>query len=189
MMCLIIRAVKRLKLIFWEDKHMSKLKLEAPWYTYQKKVKALFCGDPAISVGEVAENENGDTAYYFDIEVRDHEKFIALDRVMPKKVTFGNVTMAIILYDEANAAADDDALALYKTIFNGNPNVDSVQAAYDHTGTRHGFVLFKPEVIQFFDDDIHDFNGLWSGLMQDIAKEVFEAEVRGIHFCTAKADE
>ncbi len=30
---------------------MKRLILEAPWYTYQKKVKALFERDPAIHVG------------------------------------------------------------------------------------------------------------------------------------------
>ena len=34
-------------------------------------------------------------------------------------------------------------------------------------------VCFKPQVVQFFDDDISDFNGNWSGLAQDIAREVF----------------
>ena len=46
-------------------------------------------------------------------------------------------------------------------------------------------VRFKPRVVQFFDDDISDFNGNWSGLAQDIAREVFGAEMRGVHFCTA----
>jgi hypothetical protein len=32
-------------------KPMKRLILEAPWYTYQKKVKALFERDPAIHVG------------------------------------------------------------------------------------------------------------------------------------------
>lgn len=184
------RIMQWLRSFLGRMRNVNKLKLEAPWYSYQKKVKALFSGDPAISVGEVAENEDCKTNYYMDIEVRDHEKYIALDRVMPKKVTFSSVTMAIILYDEENVTPDTEgALALYETIFKGNPNVDSVRLACDLTGTKHGFVLFKPEVVQFLDDDIYDYNGLWSGLMQEIAKEVFEGEVRGIHFCTAKVDE
>ena len=64
-----------------------------------------------------------------------------------------------------------------------------VRLAGDRTGTKHGFVRFQPEVIQFFDDDIYDYNGNWSGLAQDIAREVFCDEVRGIHFCTAAVDE
>ena len=168
---------------------MKNLKLEAPWYTYQKKVKALFARDPEIKVGEVIEPEDARTDFRFDIEVRSHEKFLALDRVFPKTVQFGNVTMGICLYDEENDGGTVDALALYETIFSGNPIVKDVRLGTDHTGTAHGFVRFQPEVIQFFDDDLYDYNGNWSGLAQDFAREVFRDETRGIHFCTAPVDE
>jgi hypothetical protein len=64
--------------------------------------------------------------------------------------------------------------------------VKDIKDVVDFTGTRHGFVRFQPEVIQFFHDDISDYNGNWSGLAQDIAREVFEGEYRGVHFCTAE---
>ena len=164
---------------------MKRLILEAPWYTYQKKVKALFERDPAIHVGEIVEPEDGSADYLFDIEVRDHEKFLAMDRVFPKCVQFGNVILAINLYDEENDTGTADVVALYETIFRGNPIVKDVRLAQDPTGTAHGFVRFQPEVIQFFDDDLYDYDGNWSGLAQDIAREVFQDETRGIHFCTA----
>ena len=63
--------------------------------------------------------------------------------------------------------------------------MEDIKDVVDLTGTRHGFVCFKPQVVQFFDDDISDFNGNWSGLAQDIAREVFGDEMRGVHFCTA----
>jgi hypothetical protein len=173
-----------------ENTTMKKnLKLEAPWYTYQKKVKALFDRDPEIKVGDIILPEDGRADYLFDIEVRNHEKFLALDRVFPKCVQFGNITLAINLYDEENDAGMDDVLALYETIFKGNPIVKDVRTSMDHTGAKHGFVRFQPEVIQFFDDDIYDYEGNWSGLAQDIAREVFAGETRGIHFCTASVKE
>ena len=168
---------------------MMNLKLEAPWYTYQKKVKALFERDPEIKVRDIVLPEDGRADYLFDIEVRNHEKFLALDRVFPKCVQFGNVTLAINLYDEENSAGADDVLALYETIFKGNPIVKDVRMVVDQTGTKHGFVRFQPEVIQFFDDDLYDYEGNWSGLAQDIAREVFVDETRGIHFCTATVKE
>lgn len=172
-----------------EDNNMLNLKLEAPWYTYQKKVKALFARDPQITVGEIVEPEDGSVNFLFDIEVRDHEKFLALDCVFPKTVQFGNVTLGICLYDEENNGGTVDALSLYETIFRGNPIVKDIRLGTDHTGTAHGFIRFQPEVIQFFDDDLYDYNGNWSGLAQDIAREVFKDEKRGIHFCTAALDE
>jgi hypothetical protein len=165
------------------------LKLEAPCYTYQKQVKALFERDPEIKVGDVILPEDGRADYLFDIEVRNHEKFLALDRVFPKCVQFGNITLAINLHDEENDAGADDVLALYETIFKGNSIVKDVRTAMDHMGTKHGFIRFQPEVIQFFDDDIYDYEGNWTGLAQDIAREVFANETRGIHFCTASVKE
>ena len=164
---------------------MVNLKLEAPWNTYRKKLAALFDGDHDIIVGDIIEPDDECVDYQLDIDVGNHEKFIALDRVMPKTVRFGCVTLGICLYDEENSDKTTDALKLYETIFKGNPNVKEVILTQDHVGSSHGYVMFKPEVIQFFDDDIYDLHGNWTGLAQDIAREVFVDETRGIHFCTA----
>lgn len=168
---------------------MKNLKLEAPWYSFQKKVKALFEQDPDFKVGEIIEPNDGKLNYAFDIEVRNHQKFLALDRVLPKVKTFGNITVGIILYDEENTGAKESVAELYRTIFEGNPLVKDIREAVDQTGTPHGFVRFRPQVVQFFDDNIADFNGNWTGLAQDIATEVFASECRGIHFCTADVRE
>ena len=162
-----------------------KLKLEAPWYTYQKKVKALFERDPSIRVGDIYQPKDSTANYVFDIEVKDHEKFLALDRVFPKMKRFGNISLCIILYDEENANGMDEGVSLYEAIFRGNPILKDIQSVVDQAGVQHGFVRFQPEVIQFFNDDLTDFNGNWSGLAQDIAREVFEDDYRGVNFCTA----
>lgn len=164
---------------------MLNFAIEAPWYSFQKKVNALFERDPDINVGEIEESTDVRTDYTLCIGVKKHEKFLALDRVLPKIRTFGNVTLGIILFDEENANEQVDRIEVYKTLFEGNPIVKDVKDVTDFTGTRNGFVRFKPEVIQFFDDNIADFSGNWSGLAQDIAMEVFDQEVAGIHFCTA----
>ena len=168
---------------------MAKLKIEAPWYEFQKKVKALFQNDTDIYVGDIYQPEDGKTHYAFDIEVLNHKKFLALDRALPKTREFGNVSLGITLFDVENGSGVDDAITLYKTIFEGNPALKDFKEAVDFTGTKHGFVRFKPEVIQFFHDDISDYNGNWSGLAQDIAREVFTQAPAGIHFCTAAVDE
>ena len=168
---------------------MRTTNIEAPWYEFQKKVNALFGQDPDIKVGEVYGPNDGSSDYAFDLEVRNHKKFIALDKVFPKFRRFGGVTLAINLFDEENGGAGEEAIELFATIFDGNPIVKDIKKSEDMTGTRHGFIRFKPEVIQFFHDDISDYNGNWSGLAQDIAREVFTDCPAGIHFCTAPADE
>ena len=168
---------------------MSEMKIEAPWYEYHKKVKALFDKDPDIEVGEIYEHPEGHSfPYAFDICVRKHEKFKALDRVMPEIVEFGNVSMGIFLMDMENLFSEERPVEMFAAIFDGNPLVKDIKEVRDFSGTLHGFVRFKPEVIQFFHDDISDYNGNWSGLAQDIAKEVFCGSPF-VHFCTAGVNE
>ena len=172
-----------------EHDNMMTLKLEAPWYSYQKKIKELFALDCDIKVGDIYEPEGKGADFVFDIEVRNHQKFLALDRVMPKTKAFGNIVLGICLFDEENVNGAEDVIALYETLFQGNPIVKDVKRVTDQAGIQYGFVRFRPEVIQFFDDDIRDFNGNWSGLAQDIAREVFVDELNGVHFCTADKNE
>ena len=163
---------------------MLKLAIEAPWETFCKQLKALFERDTDIIVSDIYEHEYGmDTDYGVAIQVTRHDKFLALDRLLPRVKTFGNVTLGIDLYDEENGEVD--TAALLKTLFDGNTIVDSIKTRTDPAGVDWNYVLFKPEVIQFFDDDLGDFNGNWNGLAEDIAREVFAENGRGVYFCTA----
>jgi hypothetical protein len=164
---------------------MLNYSISSPWYTFQRKVAALFGGDPDYKVGDVRECDGSGADYEFDIEVRKHEKFVALERLMPGVKTFGNVRLRINLYDEENRV--DDRSDLIRKIFGDNAAVEDIEELYDAADARHTYVLFKPEVVQFFNDDLSDLNGNWSGLAQDIAKEIFE-DLPGIHFCTAEKD-
>lgn len=163
---------------------MTNFKLETPWNTFQKQVNALFEQDDDIIVNDIEPSDREDVNYVMSIEVRDHEKFLALDRVIPKVKRFGNILLEIQIFDEENTLLSS-GIDIYKTIFKGNPIVDEVHEALDLYGISHGFVIFKPEVVQFFDDDISDINGNWNGLAEDIAREVFEDDMSGVHFCTA----
>ena len=162
---------------------MTNFKLEAPWYTYNKMVAKLFETDREVEVSEVIPGNDG--GYSMTVVVSDHDKYIALDRVMPKKVEFGNITLNIVVKSSESNNAIEDYVELYKTVFKGNMLVKDFKVATDFSGFTHCFVRFWPEVVQFFNDNTADYNGNWSGLAQDIAKEVFADCPAGIHFCTA----
>jgi len=49
------------------------------------------------------------------------------------------------------------------------------------------YVLFKNKVVQYFIDNIGDYNGMKSTLYEDIARDIFE-DVDGVFFCTALPD-
>lgn len=163
---------------------MKGFKLSPPWNTYRNQLAALFAQDPQITVSEIREVEGQKANYNIDVEVKSHEKFVALDRVLPQMISFGNVFVSVTLYDEENRTEGLPAVEIFRTIFKGNPIVRDVKEAVDLTGKHYGFVRFEPEVIQFFNDDLTDFNGNWSGLAEDIAKDVFNVN-SSINFCTA----
>lgn len=157
--------------------------ISPPWITFANKMKALFENDDDIVVNDIEDNTGHLTLM---IEVKSHSKFKALDQLLPETVKFGNVTLFIEVYDEAN---DDkpDYFDLFRALFAGNRSVQKVALAEDMAGAQHVFVVFHPEVKQFFDDNMFDYNGFWSGLNQDIAKEVFEGAANaGVHFCTGE---
>ena len=164
---------------------MVKVTLEAPWYTFQKKVKALFEQDPDIVVGDIYEPDNGKLNYAFDIEVSKHAKFVILDKLLPRIKNYGNVNLGIVLYDEEDATDAMSGLDMYKILFEGNHIVKDIKELTDPMGMKHGYVRFWPEVVQFYDDDISDYSGNWNGLAADIAWEVFENDTSGVNFCTA----
>lgn len=166
---------------------MMNLMIEAPWHTYQKKVKALFESDPDINVGDIYEPENCENDYAFDIEVKNHDKFMALSAVMHGVKEFGNVRLGVVLYDEENSDKHP-GYELFKTIFKGNRIVKDLKTITDQAGVEHVYVRFQPEVVQFFDDDLSDFDGNWNGLAEDIARDVFD-EDWSVNFCTANVKE
>lgn len=165
-------------------------KLEAPWQRFYKKVNALFALDPDIEVGPIVAAPNDDAGYNYalNITVKKHDKFLALDRVVPEIKEFGNVKLRIILYDVENEYRSDD-IDLYKTIFSNNPIVKDIKDAKIPTGETVAYVRFQPDVVQFFDDDLSDYNGNWTGLAQDIASEFFDNDFRGVFFCTASKEQ
>lgn len=162
---------------------MMKFAIEAPWYTHQKMVKALFEHDPDIVVGDIYEPDTDDAEYAFDIEVRNHEKFIALDRAIQKTVVFGNITLTIVLCDEENSSVHP-GYELFNTLFKDNPIAKDIKVVRDQAEVDHVFVRFEPQVIQFYDDDLTDYNGNWNGIAEDIAREIF-ANDWDVNFCTA----
>lgn len=155
---------------------MSKMKLSPPWVTYVNKIKALFEGDPDIKF-QFDEDE-----YSLKIFVEDPDKADALMKLLPLQKEFGNVILKI-----AVIPADDgevDYMALFRAAFKGNPNVADITSVETPFGYSVNFVVFKKEVVQFFNDDISDLNGLCSTLNEDIAREVFGEGCDSVYFCT-----
>ena len=167
---------------------MKNMKLAAPWYTYRNMVAAMFEGDADVNVGEIVDDVDGYN-YYFDLAVTNHEKAVALDKVLRKEKMFGNICLGIGVVNESPEAQKVPDVEVFKTALKGNKHLKDIMQPVDPAGQEHSFVRFWPEVVQFYNDDQTDYNGNWNGLAEDIAREIFNNRRWNIQFCTASKKE
>lgn len=150
------------------------MKLSPPWITFYNKIEALFEQDPEVKI--VYDDEKKEVKLYVD----NSRKADALSQILPTEKTFGNITMKIIVIP-ANSDLTTK-IDLFAEAFDGNPalryvqHVDAVIGAFD-------YAVFQNKVVQFFNDDMSDINGICSTLYEDIARDVFGPNT-GMFFCT-----
>jgi len=163
---------------------MAKVNLSAPWTTCYRQFQAFFKYDPEV---KVMYNSNGPE---LKLLVEDPVKADALTQLLEPSRTFGNVTLKITVVP-ANKAADEvlpelaSDIALVTAALNKNPIVSQIKdISSAYISNPWCYVAFKKEVVQFFNDNLSDMNGLTSTLYQDIANEIFPRHA-GVFFCTA----
>ena len=156
------------------DIQQDKPNLSPPWITYANEIIALFGADPEIKV-KYEEEE-----YLLKLFVDNAIKADALSRIIPQEKGFGNVVLKIEVIPSDNI---DDAKNIYKHAFSGNPNVAFVRTVEDNVKNEYTYVVFNRIIAQFFNDDISDYYGNKSMLLQDIAREVLEQK-NGVYYCT-----
>jgi len=148
-------------------------RLSPPWYTYHRKVQAMFGRDPEVYVKDLAEVEND--KYSYMILVSDKKKAEAIKAILPQNIQMGNVgiDLAILGPDENDIdPLEESDTEIYTAAFSGNPVF--VETAVKSFGPiTASYCIFKKEVIQFQNDDLSDYCGNYSGLASDIARELF----------------
>lgn len=155
---------------------MGNVKLSSPWVNFYREVKALFKDDPAIKI-EFNEENN-----IIKLFVDGEEKADALMRLLPTERTFGNVTVRIEVIPANNIEVSK--VELFQKAFEGNPAFSYakvVEPAPFVFGAS--YIVFKNKVVQYFNDDLSDVNGLCSTLYQDIASDVF-GNFGGVYYST-----
>ena len=155
---------------------MGNVGLSSPWVIYYREIEALFGQDPEIKIE--FDNDTVELKLFID----NNEKVEALEQLLPNTVAFGNVELKIYIIP-ANVKTARDYKALYTAAFRGNPAFKKCVNGGNPITSSSVYVVFKKEVVQFFDDDLTDINGNRSTLYQDIAKEIFREEA-GVNFCT-----
>lgn len=161
---------------------MAKLNLSAPWDLYYEELKCFFAEDKQVHV--VYERDE----HIISLYVEDGEKATALSKLLIEEVHFGDITLSIDVIPANEDGFSDKEFAgakLFETALKGNNNfsfVRTVQLLFNNPLT---YVVFVPEVAQYYTDDLGDWNGFRSTLYQTIAQETF-VEMDGVHYCSDK---
>ena len=174
---------------------MARLKLSPPWVLYYKKLNALFDKDDTMKI--VYDEDNMEIKIYTYLNYKSK----ALSFLLPDTVSFGDINLKITivppdieddnLITAIREFSAEDILTSQAAIrilfalddYIGNGHVKSVK----NIRTPYGdflYVIFKKEVIQYYEDNLSDFYGNCSTLCETIAKEIFK-DATGVFFCTS----
>ena len=151
------------------------MKLSAPWVTFYHEMEALFKKDPEIHL--MYDEEECVIKVYVDNPVKAE----ALTELLPESKQFGNVELMI---DVIPANAEKTKVELFRDAFQGNEAFEYIFSVPDTFSLPINYVVFKNEVVQFFNDELGDIHGNKSTLYQELAKDIFEGNCQGIYFCT-----
>jgi len=150
--------------------------LSPPWIEYARELKLLFGEDPEVDV-DYNEDENE-----VILLVESEEKADAIGQLLGTEKVFGNVTLKITVIP-ANQPAEPTKAQLFAKAFEGNPIVKDIVTISDPMLPHFSFVVFKNKVVQFWNDNLGDLNGLKSTLYQTIAEEVLGGDGE-LYYCT-----
>lgn len=160
---------------------MALLKLSAPWQIYYKELSKLFEEDEEVHIIYDQEEQN------IDIYVDNEAKADAMYAVLPQVKEFGNVILNINVIPANKPNLRRSKGSTYEDLFCGNPIVDDIITIDGIMTNPITYIIFKKEVVQYYNDDLGDAYGQCSTLYQDIAKRIF-CEESGIFFCTNKGE-
>ena len=154
---------------------MARINLSAPWVIFYREINAMFEEDPEVRV--LYDEEKNLIKLFIDNEAKAN----ALQSLLPDVKRYGNVELKIEVIPYNNAGETKENL--YATAFAGNPALSYIKTIKGIFTNDLTYVVFKNKVVQFFNDDLGDVNGMCSTLYQYIAVDLFE-DTEGIYFCT-----
>ena len=171
---------------------MAKVNLIAPWNEYYKELNAFFAEDPDVTILYNEEVKN------IKVLVQDPFKAEALTYLLNSEVDFGGVNLQIMVVP-ANEVANDtkkflagvnneeDYTTLYMKSLTNNNLYAYTKTIENMMGFNAVFVVFQKKVVQYYNDNLGDLNGMKSTLAEEIARDIFIPH-NGVFFCTALQD-
>ena len=148
----------------------------SPWVEYVNKVIALFGQDPMITFNWNEEE------MLLSLKVRGFAKGSAIAELLPKTKKFGNVelrTEVTIIPENGR-----DRSEMINDAFCGNPIYDGVVDPQGVNPRPFIFFMFKPEVVQYYNDNLATPSGFTSTLYEELAREIIGSS-GSERFCTS----
>lgn len=171
---------------------MAKINLIAPWNEYYEELNAFFAEDPEVTILYDEEEKN------IKVLVQDTIKAEALTHLLKDEMKFGEVKLTVTVIP-----ANEVTKGVKKLVMNigNNENygemferalVNNGAFAFTYTidnvmGFNAVYVVFKKKVIQYYNDNLGDLNGMKSTLAEYIARDIFTTH-NGVFFCTDVKD-
>ena len=161
---------------------MAKVGLSSPWVMFYHEVDTFFKSDPEVAV-VYDENKN-----ILNLYVDNATKAEALAELLPVEKKYGSVTLYITVIPSNKAVIPSATKLASKEgliveALKGNNSVAYMYKNHMIFNNSITYIVFKPEVIQYFTDSLGDAHGICSTLNQEIAKDIF-GETDGLFFCT-----
>ena len=153
----------------------EKTGISSPWITYVNQVKCLFADDTDVLV------EYNDDKKNLVLKVFDSHRADALTQLLPTEKSFGDVTLHISV-----VPANKETLSfaeLVEKAMDGNPHFSQFIKVPMQDGNSFNYLMFEPEVAQYWNDNLADPNGNVSTVYADLAQDVFGV-VPGTFFAT-----
>ena len=160
---------------------IENVSLVSPWVEYYRKLNALFREDPDVNV--IYNEEKIEVRIY----VNGSEKVEAIAQLLPEEKVFGNVTLNIVIVPDNSFGLlrETNRNDLFKKAFSGNGAFSFVKTIKGVFNNDITYVVFKSEVVRYYNDDLGDIYGCRTTLYQELAKEVFVKQ-EGVFYCTFK---
>ncbi len=166
---------------------MAKIGLTSPWARYYMELEAFFGEDPDVKV-LFSEDKISITLY-----VDGEKKAAAIRKLLPAQVTFGEIVLKVNVvpsnelsgrgFAEIETPEYGVAANLFAYALEGNPILSYIKHVRGIFMDGITYVVFRNKVVQYYNDNIGDVNGLCSTLYQDIAKNLF-GDTDMVFFCT-----
>lgn len=157
-----------------EDKQVNK---SAPWHIFYERIGAMFGEDEDIEI------QVDDPHKTVKLYVKGTDKAEALNELLPSEKVFGNITVKLLVIpaNDENPSKKE----LFEMGFAGNPAFAFAAegARGESTSIPFTYIAFNDCVVQYYADNLEDYYGNESTLLQEIAKDIF-VEHPGVKFCT-----